>query len=232
MDRPIKGWEAFMRNNQPTTFYEPHMLPTGEMGLTGREVAEALGVRYDIATEKLRRIDVNAWKSLGWNLTAFTVKSGGVGRPRIEWCLNTTAAKVFVTRWENERGNGYLSFLLTCEQVVMQELPKLKARYDALLTEAERMRGMLAAGCAPAISLPRPSTVLMPVASYMQPSLFGESPERIIAYRRVPKEKLTNPELREAKAQHLTRLMTGMAKEQKRLQEEIINDKLPAWARA
>lgn len=207
--------------------FNPHL---GEDGLDHHDIAAALHVQPKNVIEKLKRVSISSWKAMGWNIAVSTAKSGKVGRPKIVWHLNTAAAKVFVARWENDRGDGYLAFLLTCERIAVHDLPRYKARIEELLQENAELRARLP-GPTEVKSLPKQSTVLWPVRYDVQISIVTGEEVRTPRYAQVPKDLLTREEQRTAKANHLGRQITGMSKELNRLQAEEEVESLPIGVR-
>jgi cell division protein FtsB len=119
----------------------------GELGLTSEDIARSLGVAVSAVNEKCRRIDHGQWSTEGFQLIVDTIKSTKVGRPGKMWVFSVHAAKLFLSRWDNEIGRGYFRYLLQCEDIVENKLPakmkELQAKFDALQTENKSLRTKL-----------------------------------------------------------------------------------------
>lgn len=212
-----------MKALKSTGYHKPRYIHAlGEDGLYSREIASALGINHFHVLEKLRRVNKDQWKQRGWNLIVSTIKSGKVGRPFVVWILNTAAAKVFVARWENEIGDGYLNFLFACEREVTEMMPNLQAE----LVETKERLNRAESG---ALKLPKKSTVIWPVGYHSQTSLFGDT-VHVPHFAQIDKAKLTPKEQRLAKSQHMTRVLEGVSKAKKKIEdEEIIENLPPLW---
>jgi hypothetical protein len=121
----------------------PQQALGGELGLTSEDVARSLGVDHKHVLEKLRRARKDKWEELGWTFAVYTADVENTGivqsqRRRQVFALNTTLAKVIVARWNNEIGDGYLSYLFDCEAQTERLIPRLKAALEAFMAPKHR----------------------------------------------------------------------------------------------
>jgi hypothetical protein len=215
-----------LTTTQPT-YHRPRFIPElDQEGLDSADIAMALGARPNHVTEKLKRIDISLWNSMGWNLAVSTAKSGKKGRPRIVWYLNTRAAKAFVARWENDRGNGYLNFLFACEQAAIEEVPRLKTRILTLEARLAPFEDPLPNNVK---RLPKKSTVDVPVGYVIQPTLGSIFGDELVIPRlvKIAKDKLTPQEQRKAKGYHLTKVAEGAMRAKRKIENLEMIENLP-----
>jgi hypothetical protein len=125
----------------PSNFIQPHFIEClGEDGLTAHEIALSLDVDLKHVHEKLRRgkwfhKDTKAFRVVAYTTMAKSKENfdGTCAEREFEtFALSTSAAKAFVARWENFRGDGYLNYLFECESILPEALAKLKDTTEKL----------------------------------------------------------------------------------------------------
>ena len=97
-----------------------------EIGLTCRDMAVALSTTPHSVRRKVTRGDfLKKANTANFKVKpcVFTNKINGLAEKGFVFNLN--AAKAFIAKWDNDQGWGYLSFLIDCEKVVLESVPKL-----------------------------------------------------------------------------------------------------------
>ena len=189
------------------SFVQPHFIEAlGEDGLSAHEIAMALGVDVEHVHEKLKR---GKWKSVtSWNdcLTLYTIQqeiqevTGHTYKRETEsYALKTKAAKAFVARWENNLGDSYLDFLLECEKVAIEAMPRLIAENNALKSSLSRATKPLQ------LKASKKGFLLVPE---FLPNLFGQI-ELILRWKK--KTEISEKELALAKEKKIAESLAGLA---------------------
>lgn len=127
---------------QASSFVAPHFIEElGEEGLTGREVAQSLGVEHDNLVRLIKKlkdsgdITCEAIEIIGKNALGKTTI-------RKEFLLTTEDAKFVVTQSSTKAGRAYCRYLIKCEAAVhkAQRLaPEIEARLKAVENQNERL---------------------------------------------------------------------------------------------
>jgi hypothetical protein len=118
------------------SFVKPHFIEElGGEGLTLHEVAQSIGVEFNIIKTKLdRMVSDNRLKTQylpyeRYNENNKLVKS---------YYLAVDTAKFFVAKWDSETGDAYCRFLINCEQVLTELSPEL--RYLIKIEQQQRQQ--------------------------------------------------------------------------------------------
>jgi hypothetical protein len=203
-------------------FIQPHFIEElGEEGLTAHEIAQSLGVEI---ADVLRKIKRNKWNS--GIINNFNVMSYGYTNPInnrnvVSYYLNTNAAKVFVARWSNKIGDGYLMFLFRCEEVVKKVVPEIlkaleetKERLKAMEQEALRNKRKIKSGAKSGM--------------IMSPTYFRDGIFELLQIKWEMKQKETLDELSllKAKMRHSQKTSKGLAEKIILLQDMIENTEI------
>ena len=161
-----------------TAFHEPRPQPElrGELGLTSQDVADSLGVQHSHLKQAIRdlaRVDetfVDSRRKV----------TGTGGRARELVILPVDFAKILVAQYKSKVGIGYVRFLLGCERVATQDVPKLrelleelKGRFEALNEDNSRLRteNQVIAKALPKASVKREKRYRVPV---LYGNMFGD----------------------------------------------------------
>ncbi len=188
-------------------FVEPYaqVALDGALGLTSEDLATALGVSHHHILEKIRRGRfAEVCRLGGWSFHALAFKPAAGkrgGRPLKIHVLDVDASKVFVSRWDNARGIGYLKYLLTCERIVEHGVPLLNAKIRDL--EAK-----VVALCAPKRVRGGPRRHRLVAGWRTITDIFGES-GKIPVYRDLLLSEMTDQERRHYEATHLSKISAG-----------------------
>lgn len=184
-------------------FFEPKPYPelNGEPGLTSEEIAISLGAQHQHVAHRIRKIS----ERLQISVASRMEMTGDKGRPKLVYILPVFLAKMVVARYENEVGFAYLRFLLECERVATELVPKLLAQIKEL-----EARLQIAAPAKKPKALPKQKTVLKTTEFVIHDGLFGEQViERI--FKRTVQSSLTEAEILEAKMVALILQNEGIA---------------------
>lgn len=135
-----------------STFVEPYTQAAldGKEGLTSVDIARALGAQHRDVKLSIKRLSDED--------SAFCVqtqKSVTGGRPVEMFILNVQDAKMVVATYQNAIGRAYLRFLLACERIVLEAVPKLQA---TIANQAARIAQLEAK----ALPKPKISTIDVP----------------------------------------------------------------------
>jgi Phage regulatory protein Rha (Phage_pRha) len=120
------------------SFIQPYSIQQlgDELGLTSEDVAKALGTNHRNVIESIQTIS-----SI---IPGFAVKTALLknekGRPTKLFLLTTDEAKLVTARYGNDLGLGYLKFLIECEKVATELMPKMAARIRELEEEIGFLR--------------------------------------------------------------------------------------------
>lgn len=101
----------------------------GELGLTAGEIAASLGVPPGNVRKKIKRnIDF-----LNGDLfhTFQMERTNDNGKIYYDYILNVVSAKYMVATWKNNLGRKYFNYLIECEKIIENELPRMKALIEA-----------------------------------------------------------------------------------------------------
>lgn len=143
----------------PSHYIKPYPQPelNGELGLTCADLAKVLGIGKKHLIQKLRRMDFSYLKTLGFKIIAVNAaKLRKVGRPLVDYVLNTKAVKAFLARWDNDNGWNYLSWLLDCEMALLKAVPMIgeyRERIACLEGEMAELRSKITAPTPRSVSL-------------------------------------------------------------------------------
>lgn len=185
-------------------------------GLTSVDIAQALDMPLYQLNEKIRRPEFKAMcEANNWEYIATAIKSKSRGRPTKIFIMETNIAKALVATSASQKGWGYLKFLLDCEKVAMELMPKL-------INENELLKIRLKAAESKEYKrLPGPKTDAIPHPVAYAEDLFGE--EQVIEVRWVKKKDLTDLELARAIKRHCLATGAGAIEKAKKLDEQADN---------
>lgn len=189
-----------------STFVEPYAQPAlgGQDGLTSEDIAKSLSARHDnvvAAIQDFLQID-----------QAFTASQEKIltkGRPKILWVLPTFEAKMLVAQYKSKAGIAYVRFLLACERIVLEAVPKLQEKIAEQTARIAQLE---------AKALPKPKVSTIDVPQEIE-GLWGktEGGKRCkVRADTVPKLQLLT-----YKSSHLGRVVEGCGKAQQKTAREI-----------
>lgn len=183
----------------------------GNEGLLLSDIAEAIGAKHAELRQKMERSFVAVCNHLKLQTVAFATHHPRSGRPFQTYAMDTAAAKAFLAKWDSPKGWDYLGYLLKCETVVEQKVPKL---LDALKSENERLAGLLAQATKPKITR-RKGEMRIKVWEIVRTKspIFGLVHEDLVQVSR-PYRELTDSEKSVWQARHRQSVMTGLSKAQ------------------
>lgn len=148
------------------------------------------------------------------NLASSEVKVIKHGRPEKLCYLETRAAKALVATYASKEGYRYLDFLFACEQVVLEELPKLleqikayKARIAQLETPVKQK------------ALPGSRKDMLPVPVYGEDMFGGVFVQK---WELAHRDSMTEIAQLKSKLRHAMKVITGLTKGTEDLNERII----------
>ena len=203
-----------------SNFIQPYPQPAlnNELGLTSEELAQALQVRHDNIRTKISKINQEEWKQNGFIFTKdlVNINDKSIGRPKKVFAFNIAAAKFFIAKYDNDIGRGYFRYLLQCENLVENELPKamkkLEERFSELGRENELLRKKLDA------SLVRKKTIGGKRWSFIYglgcvEDIFGGVliQKRLIDKQQV--DEMSKEDRDKFKIQHSTKVLSGLTKQ-------------------
>jgi hypothetical protein len=207
--------------NQLITFKKPYYIEAlGEEGLTARDISESLGLDIDSIHQKLKRDQWYSKEIEEWKVTAYVVIEDIKGldagiREMQTFALNTRAAKVFVTRWNNRISDQYLNFLFDCEHIATEITPKLieqvrqlQAQVDLLQTSPQHKKRL--------ISTDRKGMMLSPV---FEENLFGKLEAR---YELKRKEDVDQKLQAYGELQHINKVRQGLERKIERITDTLL----------
>ena len=184
----------------------PQQALNGTLGVTSEDIASALEVRHANVRKSL--LDTNFIKhaeTMGLNFTTVVVKIEKTrGRPRKVHVFDTESAKLFVARYGSLEGFKYCHFLVQCERVVFEMIPRLKedlARLEKAL--AEKTQKQITSGKKGMIAAP---------VYHQGETLFPTESRPILAWKLLPKDALSEGDLLRARIRVLTKSIEGMGK--------------------
>lgn len=198
-------------------FREPSPQPElgGELGLTSEDVAAALGAQHQHVTARIVAISEMI---PGFHATARKVMTGG--RPKIVYTLPVDEAKIIVAKYDNEKGMGYLRFLIQCERVATKLTPELVAKVADLEAQLVSMRARLETTARPR-ALPPPKTALVTELVTRHESLMGDGEVLQRHMVRVQRAGLTELDLLKARRVNLILQSDGVATAIRNTQDRI-----------
>jgi hypothetical protein len=112
-------------------YIKPYPQPAldGELGLTAKDIAKSLGVKAENVRKKIRKANYA-------KIPEFLVIPVGMinenNRLYDEYIFSVMGAKAFVARWPNHMGDAYFKYLLDCERIAEQQVPRMQALIEAL----------------------------------------------------------------------------------------------------
>lgn len=190
----------------------PQEALNGEAGLTTREIAEAIGVQHQHVNEKVRR-NRDLLESQGFRIVGSVVNT--TDSREVTMAVDVDTAKYLTATWKNSLGVGYFRYLLECEHVAENVVPKLMA-------ELAGARATIAKLTAPTQRrIPGKGIVSVIVRTLRIVDIFGEVHEEIARERRLYSE-LSEGEKKRYKISQRAAVMRGMAA----LQDEDLNPKV------
>lgn len=188
----------------------PQQILNGKSGLSSKDIAEALDIEHKHILEKINRPEFKAMCSYNnWELVAAATNSKGRGRPGKVVSMETNIAKAFVATTAKKEGWGYLKFLLDCERVATELMPKL-------IKQNEELKKELASLTQKKLSGKRTNSIPAPV-SYAE-DIFGET--QVMEIRWVKKTDLSELELARAIKRHCLAVGAGAINRAKELDEK------------
>lgn len=137
-DTQRKKWALHMSITQ-SDFVEPYILPQlgNELGLTSFDISKALNAKHHHVLDSINQISSVI---TDFNRHTVKIKTGKIGRPIDAVCLTSKQAKIVTARYGNERGLGYLSFLIDCEKIATELVPQMVAKVKELQDEIAFLR--------------------------------------------------------------------------------------------
>lgn len=191
------------------SFIEPYPQPLlgGRLGLTSEDVARSLRVNSKVIRLKLRRSSfISDWKKQ--NFVVVSIETETIPS---SYVFDVNAAKAFVGTYNNDIGRSYFSFLLNCERVVLEEIPKL-------IEENRQIRELAAQHIRPRRVTSNGVKMISKPVPHKEKDIFGN--ERLfIKWERVPLDSLQPAEFREWKIRHRSKTLVGI----QNAQEQDIN---------
>ncbi len=184
----------------------PQQILNGALGVTSEDIATTLGVRHDNIRKALSETNfIKHAESIGLNFTTIVVKIEKTrGRPRKVHVFDTESAKLFVARYGSLEGFRYCHFLVQCERVVFEMIPRLRE-------EVSKLEEALSKKTDKQLNAPRKGMIAAPV--YHQGStLFPTEVTPILAWKLLPKDSLSEADLLRARIRVLTKSIEGMGK--------------------
>lgn len=180
----------------------------GRLGLTSRDIASSLGIKLKAVNQALdKRGYADTLRRAGCELVTFVTKSVGPGRHGHIWILDSNAAKIFAAQTRSDIGVGYVMWLLECEHVRENVVPRLVA-------EVESLRSDVRALTAPkAKRLPGQGIVEFIKKVITERDMFGGEERRVVTERKAY-ALLTEDERRRFRTEHRARVMRGLSKRQ------------------
>lgn len=113
-----------------SNFVTPYFVKEiGEIGLTSKDIALALGITTEKVHKKIKR---DKWTTIKqWKPTPYGFIQEN-NRLDTYYFFNTQGAKAFVARYSNTVGDAYLQFLFDCENITLNKVPLLLSTIDQL----------------------------------------------------------------------------------------------------
>lgn len=199
--------QEYIEKRKSQEFIQPYPQPLlgGALGLTSYDLAVGLNVPHRNVTEKIRRGRITGLCDCsGFQFAVFAANPSKVGgRPGKAYVLDVNAAKAFIIKWDNETAWSYLRYLLACEKIVENVVPKMAEQIAQLqrendLLKAPRHRQIAGRAMQTITTIKRTQ------------GIFGMIEERVTERKYV--DEMNADEIRLATLQHCTKVQEGLSR--------------------
>lgn len=201
---------------------KPYFIPElGCEGLSTRDIAESTCEELRVINQKVKRSNFQRTLNSLKLLAITTVIEGNQYVTGEIHYLETKAAKILVSRLENEFGDGYINFLLECEQIVLEEIPHLIAERDSYRAKIASIEQELARITQKRIPGRRAGQIAVPV---WDKDMFGN--ENIVRYEMKTKEEVDEITYLRGQLRHMQTVLVSLQNKTKDKTEEIMTKEM------
>ena len=184
-------------------------------GLSSMDIARSLNLNHKVVLQRFHRKHFKKLcNDVGFILASRCAEVKTRGRPSKIYLLETNAAKAFVATHGSLEGHKYLQFLIACEQVVLEELPKLLEQikaYKARIAQLETpMKQKTLSGS---------RKDMLPVPVYAEDMFGGVFVQK---WELAHRDSMTEIAQLKSKLRHAMKVITGLTKGTEDLHERII----------
>lgn len=205
-----------------SNFIEPHYIKElDEEGLTAQEIAISLGVEVFQVNQKLRREKNNVQVIQDWRVIAYTMLNENNGLQIECFALNTLAAKAFVARWSNRKGDAYLNYLFSCEkksEIADKLIPKMLNEISDLRKKLNAMELIATQHYRKSLPSAKAGTLVTPI--YVE-DIFGYLQ---VQFRVLKQDGLDIATKLKAKINHQQKVIVGVANQMVKDQRDLFKE--------
>lgn len=196
----------------------PQKALNNTLGLTSKDIASVIGVTHRHLLQDLRqRQYVKRLEDAGFLLAEISINSKGRGRKGKMFVLDSDASKAVVAQSRTDSGVGYLRYLIECERLWENDVPRL-------LREVEDLRRKVQALERPRQIRSNPKHWQIVIGYRELKTLFGEEVKEVVR-REALLADMTVEERRQWEAAHNSKTAAGLSKKVQKLLDREIDPK-------